>query len=225
MIQPSPLAAADGRAALPAKHRPSSTPPLVCWLAVQLGAALVAVSGIPLAAHYPEPAERLAAHWVMGAQVVTVGLLFPFLFRDLRTSVQVVASAWPFQLAAGYLSAVEPEVLVWPGALVTAWLGTLAACRALLRTARLQSIGVVVATLLTLGCAALRYLRLEFADASGRASLWRPEDASPLLSTFDGLEGFSTRPGWMLLTALIAVAAAFAAARRIRPRATLEPLP
>src|SRR5688500_14317068 len=82
-----------------------STSPLACWLAIQLGVILLAVSGIPLAARYAEPAERLAAHWMMGAQVVAAGLLFPFLLRDVRNSVQVIATAWPFQLAAGYLSA------------------------------------------------------------------------------------------------------------------------
>jgi hypothetical protein len=220
MTQRSPLAAADSRADLPAKPGLASTWPLACWLAVQLGAVLLAVSGIPLAAHYPEPAERLAAHWVMGTQVVTAGLLFPFLLRDLRTSAQVIASAWPFQLAAGYLSAVEPAALASPAMLVTGWLVALATCRAQLRTPRTQAAGVAAATLLTLGCAALGYLRLEFAGADGAPSRRHLEDASPLLSTFDSLEGLSTLRAWILLTGILVISVGFAAARRISGRPT-----
>lgn len=223
-----PLARADEapagqRAQLDAALGPTrlSTSPLACWLAIQLGALLLAVSGFPLAAQYPEPAERVAAYLVMGTQVVAAGLLFPFLLRDARTSVQVIACAWPFQLAAGYLSAIGPGVLVWPAALVTAWLAALAACGSLLRTRRVQALGITVATLLTLGCAALRYLRLEFA-ADGAQPQLGPENVSPLLSTFAGLQGSSMRDAWILLAIVLVIATTFSAARRFAGRPGLE---
>src|SRR5688572_29419877 len=82
---------------------PSTTGTLLIWLAIQLGATLLAALRIPLAAAYPEPAERLAVHVLLAVQVLAAGMLFPLLLRDWRSALQTIATAVPFQLAACYL--------------------------------------------------------------------------------------------------------------------------
>ena len=196
---------------------------MALWLVVQLSVVLMAVLRVPLAAQYPEPAERLAAHLLFGAQVVGAGLLFPYLLRDARCAVQVVASAWPFQLAAGYLAGMAPAALAWPASLVTAWLITLALYAALLRSPRSRALGVAAAALLTLGGGTLRYLRLEFASAGvDAAPAGGFENASPLLSTLAALDGLGTRPAWVLI-ATLASAALLALLAKARGRATTPP--
>src|SRR5215213_7298770 len=115
---------------------PPSTAPLLLWLLIQLGAILLVVLRVPLAARYPEPAERLAPHLLLAVQIITAGMLFPFLLRDWRTAVQVVATAIPFQLAAGYLAGLEPRAMLPAIALVLSWIVVLAVWQPNLTTVR-----------------------------------------------------------------------------------------
>src|SRR5215211_6686279 len=94
------------------RERSPSTAPLLLWLLIQLGAILLAVLRVPLAAAYREPAEQLAPYLLFAVQVVAAGMLFPFLLRDWRTAVQVIATAIPFQLAAVYLAGLEPRAML-----------------------------------------------------------------------------------------------------------------
>ena len=213
---PQSDAGAAPDAAAPTAATPA-TGPLALWLLVQLAAVALAVLRVPLAARYPEPAERRAAHLVLATQVIAAGLLLPLLFRDRRTAVAVVASAWPFQLAAGYLAGMPPAALAWPAAFVTAWLAALACGAAQLRTPRAQAIGITIATLLALGGGVLRYLRLEFGRGVPEGT-FTPESVSPLLSTLAAIEGSSTRTGWVLIATLLGSAALGAAARKILAR-------
>jgi hypothetical protein len=175
------------------------------------------VQRVPLAAQYPEPAEQMAAYVVTGAQVVGAALLFPLLLRSRRSTVEVIASAWPFLLAAGYLAGMPPAALLWPAAWVTAWLLTLALWLPVLRSERLRMVGVSVASLLTLGGGVTRYLRLEFAGASAEPA-FAPESASPLLSTWTSLNDSTAAAGWILLGTLVLAAIAFRAALAARKR-------
>jgi hypothetical protein len=201
---------------------PSSTAPLALWLGLQLAAVLVAVVRVPLAAQYPEPAEQMAAYLVTGTQGVAAALIFPFLLRSARTTVQVIASTWPFLLAAGYLAGVAPKAMIWPAASITAWLVTLALWASILRTTRAQMVGITIASLLTLGGGLLRYLRLEFAAGTAEPG-FALETASPLLSTFAALDGSPSPAGWILLASLAFAAIAvrlFIQVKRARATAT-----
>src|SRR5688500_886608 len=144
---------------------PSSTAPLAIWLLVQLAATALVALRVPLAAAYPHDAERLAAHWVLGMQVVAGGMLFPFLFRDVRTTIQVIATSAPFQFAAAALAALPVRELLGPILLVLCWLIGLAAWAAVLTSARAQLLAVAGANCLTLGGGLVQYLRLDFGQA------------------------------------------------------------
>src|SRR5688572_245466 len=109
-----------------------STAPLLLWLAIQFAVILLAVLRVSLAAAYPEPAERFAPHLLLAIQVVAAGILFPFLLRDWRHVVQVVATAVPFQLAAGYLGGLAVREMLPASTFVAAWFVTLAIWRACL---------------------------------------------------------------------------------------------
>jgi hypothetical protein len=209
-----PRAGAGGTPDVPNPAAAPATGPLALWLAIQLAVVTLAVLRVPLAAQYPEPAERMAAHLVLGAQGVTAALLFPFLFRDTRTAAAVIAAAWPFQLAAGFLAGIAPADLASAAGYVTVWMLTLAACTPLLRTPRASAIGITIATLLTLGGAILRYLRLEFGGGVAEGQ-FTPESVSPLLSTFAAIEGSGPHSGWMLVAGVLCVAALTIGARRI----------
>src|SRR5688572_24474358 len=154
------------------------TGPLVVWLGAQLAAIALAAARVPLAAQYVEPAEHLALHLMLGVQVVVASLLFPFLLRDVRSVVQIVATAIPFQLAAAYLAGHGMSEVVQPAGIVLAWLVTLGVWAMVIRSMRAQMLGVAVASLLTLGLVASRYLRLEFGASQPRDVSF--ESASPV---------------------------------------------
>ena len=149
------------------------TGPLLLWLLVQFMALLAAVLRVPLAAHYPQPAELLAAHVVVVVQVTAAALLFPSLLRDRYAAVAVVATAVPFQVLAAVLSAVPAARGAAAGTYAIAWIVALwgwnAAGSGRGRAASATTgVGAAAAALLTAGTLAAFYLRLEFAaDAPG----------------------------------------------------------
>lgn len=199
---------------------PPSTAPLLLWLLIQLGAILLVVLRVPLAAGYPEPAERLAPHLLLAVQVVAAGMLFPFLLRDWRAAVQVIATAVPFQLASGYLAGIEARAMLPAMAFCLSWILLLALWRPSLGTARARMLGVSVATCLTLGGGILHYLRLEFAAGSSPGTPF--ETASPLLTTFAALDVKPLWPGWVLLAVLAVGTLAATAFNRIAGRKTMR---
>lgn len=205
---PLPVPAAD-------QQQPGSTGPLAVWLGLQLVATWVAVLRVPLAAHYPEPAEQMAAHLVTGTQVVAGALLFPFLFRSGHAAVQVIASGFPFLLAAGYLAGSAHKDLLWSAAMVSTWLLALALWAPVLRASRARMLGVAVASLLTLGAGLLRYVRIEFAGGGGEPA-FGVESSSPLLSTWVAMEGSWAPAGWVLIAALVFSAVAARLTSRFR---------
>ena len=208
-VQPAP----PERSALSGQpESPPTTAPLLLWLVVQLCAILLAALRVPLAAVYPEPAERLAPHLLLGVQVVAAGMLFPFLLRDRQAAVQVMATAIPFQLAAGYLGGFTAREMLPAIAFGLTWILVLAIWRRALPAPSAQLIGTSVATCLTLGGGILRYLRLEFGADRNPVSGF--ENASPLLTTFTAIAGGPSMPGWLLLAGIGAVAGGALAVRR-----------
>jgi hypothetical protein len=194
----NPSTTDTGFSTVPLEPSPS-TAPLLLWLLVQLGAIVIAVLRVPLAAAYPEPAERLAPHLLLAVQVIAAGILFPFLLRDWRTAAQVVATAVPFQLASAYLAGVGARGMLPAMTFVLSWIVVLAVWRPCLTLHRMRALAISIATCLTLGGGVLRYLRLEFGRGSSDTSF---ETASPLLTTLAALGGESTSPGWLLLGGL-----------------------
>jgi hypothetical protein len=176
---------------------------LALWLGIQLSIILITVLRIPLAAHYVEPAEGLAPHLLLGAQVVAAGLLFPFLLRDLDSTAQVLATAIPFQLAAGYLGGLSMGELMPAAGFVAGWIATLHVWAIALPDARTQMLGVGLANCATLGGAILRYLRLEFTAGPFAGASF--ESSSPLLTTLAALAGESVRRGWLFLLSMAVV--------------------
>ena len=66
---------------------------------------MVSALRVPLAAGYAQPAEMLAAHVMLVTQVSAAGLLFPYLMRSVFSAAAVAATAVPFVVLAGVLSA------------------------------------------------------------------------------------------------------------------------
>jgi hypothetical protein len=195
----NPLTPGTGQSTVATERFPS-TAPLLLWLVIQLGAILIAALRVPLAAGYPEPAERLAPYLLLAVQVAAVGMLFPFLLRDWRSAVQVVTTAVPFQLSAGYLAGLAVRAMLPAMTFALSWIVVLAIWRTSLRTRQTRVSGICLATCLTLGGGILRYLRLEFGPGSDPGSPL--ENASPLLTTFAALDGQPTFQGWLTLAAL-----------------------
>jgi hypothetical protein len=189
-----------------------STAQLLLWLAIQLAAILLAALQIPLAARYPEPAERLAPQLLLAVQVIGAGMLFPFLLRDWRHAVNIAAPGFPFQLAAAYLGGLATREILPASVFVGAWILILTLWRACLRSPGAQMIGVLLATCLTLGGGILRYLRLEFSLTSAAEPTF--ETASPLLTTLAAVEGNPTVAGWLLLAGLLLAGVGTLAIRR-----------
>jgi len=188
----------------------TSTGPLLLWLGIQLGVLALSAARVPLAAQYAEPAEWLAPHLLLSAQVIASGLLFPFILRNLRTSVQILATAIPFQLAAAYLAGLGAADVLQAAGFVQAWLVTLAIGVACLRSLSQQMLAVCAMSCLTLGGATLRYLNAEFGKGLIEPSL---SSASPLLTTLAAVEGTPTFHGWMTVACLAVTGIATLAVR------------
>jgi hypothetical protein len=193
---------------------PSATAPLLLWLGLQFLALLLALLRVPLAAGYPATGEMLAAQVLVVTQVTASALLFPWVLRDRWAAVAVIATAWPFVVLAGVVSAAPAGRVAAAGCYVSAWLGALWAWRAAGRgTGQFagQFAGVAVASMLTAGALVLFYLRLEFAAAPADEAervAWRWAAASPPLAALKQLGAGSGLLDWCVPAAVMAAACA-----------------
>lgn len=147
--------------------------PCLVWIAVQVGALLLAGLRVPLSARFPAPAESLAMHEMAVAQTLFSALLFPFLFRDRVAGAFVLASAPLFMQLASFVSAQgENWVTVAVAVHVGLWLVALWLCAAALRGGAARLYAVAVAVLLCAGGATLAYLHREFATAMAGQVDW-----------------------------------------------------
>jgi hypothetical protein len=180
----------------------TSSGPLALWLGIQLVIVVLCAARVPLAAQLAAPSDQLTPHLLLAVQVVASSLLFPFFFRDVRSAVQILSSAIPFQLAAAYLAGLGVKDVFHAAGFVQAWLVTLAVGAACLRGTGGVMPVVCLASCLTLGGGMVRYLRLEFSQAQPGGETF--ESASPLLTTLAAVEGQPTFRGWILLLSLAA---------------------
>jgi hypothetical protein len=186
----------------PAPTRRSLTGPLLLWLLIQLSALLLAAGRIPLAAQYPAPAEMLAAQVMAVVQVTAAAVLMPYLMRDAASSVVVVATAWPFAVLAGVLSALAAPTVALAGASVTVWLLALSLSNlAVPPDARHWC--ATLATVASAGPLVLTYLNAEFGSAtSGWLGLL------PSVAVLRQVEGNGSQWAAFAVPAAVATAAA-----------------
>lgn len=205
--------------AIASPAKPSRTPALVVWLAVQLAALALAAGRVPLWPDFPKPGDQFAAEEMAVAHIVVACLLFPWLMRTPSLAFMVIASTWPFAYLAGLLSAHMEPAMIRVGLFTTGWMIGLALWRSSLRSRRERAIGIALATLLSLGGVVLWYV------SRGR---FRPFDAradalfSPILSAIAVMDVGTLRKPWGALVTwdILALAAAVVAGRSARRRAT-----
>jgi hypothetical protein len=154
-----------------------------------------------------------AAHVIVLGQVITASLLFPFLLRDRRAAVAVIASAWPFVALGGMLSALPAGRMAVAAAYVSLWLAALAAVRRALPR-RFHPAAVAAASLIVIGMPLLFYLSVEFGDADFTADRSKQyfdnlTPFSPPLGALLHLSKPSNWHPWMLPSALLAVSLAW----------------
>jgi hypothetical protein len=151
--------------------------------------------------------------------VVAVSLLFPWLLRDARTTVQVLATALPFQFGAAFLAGNSLRDVGPAVGYVDAFILALGIWAPLLRSNPAQAFGVALASCLTLGGGMLRYLRVEYGGGSGESVSRTWENLTPLPSTVHALETQTPVGGWILIAVLIIAAITIRLTRRRRPTA------
>lgn len=179
----------------------SITPALVVWLTLQLLALIFAAARVPLSAKAITPQDSLAVDEMLFLQIVAAALLFPWMLSTWSRAAAIALVAGPMlQLAATLAShpSIARVLVLW--AYVATWVMTLAIVRASIRVSWLP-LAVAIASLLTLGAAALVYLHAEFGPATALPPVARgvlceafdiadPDIAlrftffSPLLATF-----------------------------------------
>jgi len=139
----------------------SIAPALFVWLLIQLFGLALAAARVQLSAHFPRPAESLAIDEMLVVQIAAAGMLFPWLLRSRARAIAVVLTAGPMLQLAATLASMPGSLVMLLWAYVACWCVPLAAWRFVLGR-RFALLGVAVANLLTLGGAAMWYLRAEF---------------------------------------------------------------
>ncbi len=179
---------------------------------------ILAAARVPLAARYPEPAEQLAPHVLVATQVIAAALLFPFLLREWRVAIQLIATAIPFQFAAAILAGWDVRSIADSAACVAVWIVALSLWTASIRTEKSRALGIALASFLTLGAGIAHYLRLEFDPSTATENAF--ELASPLFTALGSIDGLPPRQGWIFLLAIL-LGGLTAALMRSGKRATL----
>jgi hypothetical protein len=129
---------------------------------------------------FPSTPETLALSVMVVFQIGGAALFFPFLMRDARSAVMVIAASWPFTVMAGFLAAQANQRKIPAAAVyVSAWLLGLTIWSKVLRTPRARGVGIAAGVLLALGGPLLWYLQAEYGagiegPAWGVVGSWGP---------------------------------------------------
>jgi hypothetical protein len=186
--------------------RSSSTAQLIVWLGTQLAVLTIAAARLPLAARYPQPAEQLTPNLLLSAQLIMASLLFPWMLRGARCIAQILAAALPFQLASAYLAGTSAREVAGAVAYVDSFVIVLGLWSPVLRSSLTQSLGIALASCVTLGGGMLRYLRVEYSGGSSASVPHTWETVTPLPSTLQALAGQTPAGGWVVI-GVLAIAA------------------
>jgi hypothetical protein len=141
-------------------------------------------------------------------------MLFPFLMRDVKTSLIGILTIAPFVQLSSYLSSVSIARAALAALYVATWLATLALWRAILVSRRSQMLGVAVALALSLGGAVIWYVRADSREV-GEID-WTHDGAfGPILGAIAQLH--ETPPtAWMAAGLLLVLSAAICIVARKR---------
>ena len=211
MQSPGPTASRQTPTPPAASLRPARSPfpPLFLWLLLQLIALAISAARVPFYAtkSFPRPAELLALPLMLIVQVIASALLFPFLLRDVRAAVMVMAAGFPLTLIAGFLTATADMRAIAASAFyVSAWLAGLAAWRGALTSARAAAIGVAAATFIALGGPLFWYLRAEYGGQNmildwAQAGFWGPIMGALAIFKADNI----SRNPWVFMAAHLSI--------------------
>jgi len=140
--------------------------PLFLWFAAQIGAIALAAARVPLWSQSPPAGEQLALAYVLAVQIAVSALLFPQLLHTLRTTIVVIATAWPLALLATFLADALIANFIVAQTYVTLWLIALHLWARLLNNPAHQPYASAIASMLAFGGALLFYLHLDYGNSS-----------------------------------------------------------
>ncbi len=181
--------------------------PLFLWFAAQIGAIALAASRVPLWAQSPAASEQLALAYVLAVQIGVSALLFPQLLHGFRTTIVVIATAWPLALLASFLADAPIEKFIIAQAYVTLWLIALHLWARLLNNSTQKLYASAIVCMLTFGGALFLYLHLDYGNSSP-IHIW-PEDllAGPMIGAISQtIPTKSSRISWVTLFFFFAIA-------------------
>ena len=178
---------------------PALTGQLALWLSLQLLVLTASAIGLRWSAGDAPPAGLDALPLLLIAQVISSTLLFKAFCNTPILSIVTAATAWPFIIAAAYLSAVQWSAAAVSGLYLSGWILTLGLIY--LKVAPLLTTVPALLAMLVLGGPMLAYLRLEF---TGReTTFFGPISDLLRLSTGEGSVWNTLLPIWLCAIALL----------------------
>lgn len=121
----------------------------------------MAAAQVPLAANWIRPGEKLAAHEMIVMQFVASALLFPYLLRDARRCLAMIATSAPLLQLAGMLASLPIGQLAAAWTVLAMWLAGLSLWHRVTPNCW-RGFAIACASFLTLGGLMLGYLGAEF---------------------------------------------------------------
>jgi len=188
---------------------------LLIWLLAQLLSLGVSAAETPLSAHFPRPAEKMAARQMVVVQIAVSALIFPGLLSDFPATLFAVAAAFPMMMLAGLLSGDSWLRLMGAETIVTAWLLTLFKWSQIPRTPLFRSLFLAMAAIFTLSGPILVYLQAEYGSAT--PINWNFGPIPGALAAVSGIFPWQTA-----IALLVLIFAAFAAQMLSRPQRSLS---
>jgi hypothetical protein len=135
---------------------------LLIWIVAQLISLSVSAAELPLSAHYPRPAEKMAARQMAIVQITTATLLFPALLPDWPATLFAIAAALPMTVLAGSLGRDPWRLVFGAESVVIAWMLVLFGWGQIPHSRQSRSVILALATFFALSGPLLVYLQAEY---------------------------------------------------------------
>jgi hypothetical protein len=173
-----------------------------------LAALIVAATRVQLWVRAPAASEQLALAYMLAGQIAAASLLFPALLASLNSTILAIATAWPMAQLAAYLSDSNALQCLLGELYVSAWLAGLHLWARVLEKDWLKISGAAIAAMISIGSAALLYLRMEFGGATSGATL-QPNAAffGPISEVISQLSSNAPKIAWMFPAIAIIIGA------------------